>query len=268
MAKNRVETIYEDGQIVAVNKPASISVGIDRTGKINLVNFLQKQRKEKEKLKIIHDLDKEVSGIVILAKNADAQKKMSQYFESGQVKIIYLAFVSGAGLEKTGVIDAPLGEDFKNHQKMRVDSKHGTEAQTKWQLLADFGSISLVAAMLKTGTTHQIRVHLQHADMPLAVDSLYGSEQEIMLSNFKRDYRLGKYAEEKPLIDRLTLCAYELTIENYQDGKELRLVAPLEKKFKATVKMLTKYNANGLEAFVEKENFNRLVNSEPLILDI
>jgi 23S rRNA pseudouridine1911/1915/1917 synthase len=266
MAKNRVETIYEDQQIVAVNKPSGISVAVDRTGKTNLLDFLQHQRKEK--LKIIHELDKEASGIIILAKNTDAQKKMSQYFENGRAKIIYLAFVAVTGLDKTGIIDAPLGEDFKNHQKMRVDLKHGTEAQTKWQLLADFGGISLIAALPAAGMADQIRVHLPYAGMPLAIDSLYGSNQEIMLSNFKRDYRLGKYAEEKPLIDRLTLCAYELTIENYQDGKELRLVAPLEKKFKATVKMLTKYNANGLEAFVEKENFNRLVNSEPLILDI
>jgi hypothetical protein len=73
---------------------------------------------------------------------------------------------------------------------------------------------------------------------------------------------LGKYEEEKPLIDRLTLCAYELEIENHH------FVAPLEKKFKATIKMLTKYNPNGLDAFVEKDNLNRLLDSQPLLLQI
>jgi RluA family pseudouridine synthase len=268
MAKNRVETIYEDGQIVAVNKPSGMSVAVDGTGKTNLLDFLQKQRKDKEKLKIVHQLDKEASGIVILAKNTDAQRKVSQYFENGQVRNIYLAFVAWTGLERTGVIDAPLGEDLKKKQKIYVDLKHGKDAQTKWQRLADFGSISLIAVLPITDITHQIQVHLQHAGMPLAIDPLYGQNDGIMLSSFKHDYRLGKYAEEKPLIDRLTLCLYQLEIENYQDGKELHLIAPLEKKFKATVKMLTKYNTNGLEAFVEKETFNRLVNAEALKLEI
>jgi len=268
MAKNRVETIYEDGQIVAVNKPSGMSVAVDGTGKTSLIDFLQKQRKDKEKLKTVHQLDKDASGIVILAKNTDAQKKVSQYFENGQVRNIYLAFVAWTGLERTGVIDAPLGEDFKKKQKIYVDLKHGKDAQTKWQTLADFGSISLIAVLPITDITHQIQVHLQHAGMPLAIDPLYGQNDGIMLSSFKYSYRLGKYAEEKPLIDRLTLCAYEIRIENYQDGKELRLIAPLEKKFKATVKMLTKYNNNGPEAFVEEETFNRLINAEALILDI
>ncbi|MDD5135280.1 MAG: pseudouridine synthase [Phycisphaerae bacterium] len=268
MAKNRVETIYEDGQIVAVNKPSGINVAIDGTGKINLLDFLQKQRKDKEKLKIVHDLDKDASGIVILAKNTDAQKKMAQYFENGQVRNIYLAFVAAAGLERTGIIDAPLGEDFKKKQKIYVDLKHGKDAQTKWQTLADFGSISLVAVRPVTDITHQIQVHMHYAGMPLAIDPLYGQGEPIMLSSFKYSYRLGKFAEEKPLIDRLTLCDYELIIENYPDDKELRLIAPLEKKFKATVKMLTKYNTSGIEAFVEEETFNRLVNAEALILEI
>jgi hypothetical protein len=83
-----------------------------------------------------------------------------------------------------------------------------------------------------------------------------------MLSSFKAGYKLAKFAEEIPLITRLTLCAYELEVEN------LHLVAPLEKKFKAAIKMLTKYNPKGPEAFINKDNFNRLLNSESLPLDI
>ena len=174
---------------------------------------------------------------MILAKNTDAQRKFSEYFEKGQVRKIYLALITGSPSEKTGIIDAPLTQSKKNPQIMEVDLKNGKDAQTQWELLANFGSISLLAARPLTGRTHQIRVHLQYAGMPLAIDPLYGQNQAIMLSSFKADYKLGKYEEEKPLIDRLTLCAYELEIES------LHLVAPLEKKFKATIKMLTKYNS-------------------------
>ncbi|MCX5633197.1 MAG: RNA pseudouridine synthase [Phycisphaerae bacterium] len=262
MAKDNIEIIYEDQQIIAINKPAGISVTADRTGKMNLIDFLQIKRKEEQDLKIVHRLDKGTSGIMILAKNTDAQRKFSEYFEKGQVRKTYLAIITGLPSEKTGMIDAPIMQGKKNSQIMEVDFKKGKDAQTKWELLANFGNISLIAARPITGRTHQIRIHFQYAGMPLAIDPLYGQNQAIMLSSFKANYKLGKYEEEKPLIDRLTLCAYQLEIEN------LHLIAPLEKKFKATIKMLTKYNPNGLDAFVEKDNLNRLLDSQPLLLQI
>lgn len=262
MTKNNIEVLYQDSQIIAVNKPPGISVTADRTGKMNLLEYLRLQLNSEEKLKIIHRLDKETSGIIILAKDTDAQRKFSQYFETGQVIKIYLAIITGFPSETSGIIDAPIGENRKNAQMMEVDFKNGKEAQTKWELVANFTGCSLIAARPLTGRTHQIRVHFHYAGMPLAVDPLYGSNKAIMLSSFKADYRLGKYEEEKPLIDRLTLCAYELKIEN------LELIAPLEKKFKAAIKMLTKYNPKGQDAFIEKDNFNRLMNSQHLLLKI
>jgi hypothetical protein len=83
-----------------------------------------------------------------------------------------------------------------------------------------------------------------------------------MLSAFKSNYRLGKYAEEKPLIERLTLCAYELEIENHH------FIAPLEKKFKATIKMLTKYSSKGHGAFLNEKHFEEILDSKSLSLDI
>jgi RluA family pseudouridine synthase len=262
MAKNNIEIIYEDQQIIAVNKPAGISVTSDGTKKINLIDLLQVQRKEEQKLKIIYQLDKDTSGLMLLAKSTDAQRKFSEYFEKGQVRKIYLALITGSPSEQTGRIDAPLAQSKKNPEKIQVDYKNGKDAQTLWELLADFGSISLIAVRPITGRTHQIRVHFQYAGMPLAIDPLYDQNQAIMLSSFKADYRLGKYEEEKPLIDRLTLCAYELEIEN------LHLVSPLEKKFKAAIKMLTKYNARRLDAFDIKDNFTHLLDSQPLLLQI
>ncbi len=130
MAKNDIEIIYEDEQIIAVNKPAGISVTADRTGKKNLLDYLEIQRKEEEKLKLIHRLDKDTSGIIILAKNTDAQRKYSEYFEKGKVRKIYLALVTGSPFEKAGIIDAPIGESGKNSQIMKVDVKNGKEASS------------------------------------------------------------------------------------------------------------------------------------------
>jgi RluA family pseudouridine synthase len=266
MAKNTIEIIYEDDGIVAVNKPAGISVGADRLGKESLAGLLQNQRKDDKKLYIIHPLDREASGIVILAKTTDSQKKMSLLFDNGQVKMIYLALVHSSGDEKTGIIDEPIDEDPRHQQRMRIAPKNGIAAKTQWQKLANFGSISLLAVEPMTHIAQQIQVHLQHCGMGLAIDPQYGQSEPIMLSSFKYGYRLAKYTEEKPLIERLTLCAYQLEIENYKAGEKLCLVAPLEKKFKATVKMLTKYNHNGMNAFYEQENFNQLVNGEKLWL--
>ena len=161
-----------------------------------------------------------------------------------------------------------MAQNGRNPDKIEVDYKHGKDAQTQWELLADFGGLSLLAVKPLTDRMHQIQVHLQYANMPLAIDTLDGQNQAIMLSSFKANYKLGKYAEEKPLIDRLTLCAYEAKIEYFADSGPLHLVAPLEKKFKATIKMLTKYNPNGPAAFINEENFNRLLDSKALLLGI
>jgi 23S rRNA pseudouridine1911/1915/1917 synthase len=269
MIKNTIDTIYEDDSIVAVNKPAGISVGADRLGKANLADLLQKQRKDDKKLRVIHHLDKEASGIIVLAKTAESQKKMSQLFDTGQAKMVYLALVNSTmGEEQTGIVDEPISEDHKHQQRMQIDPENGTPAQTKWQKLANFGGISLLAIEPLTHISHphQIQVHLQHCGMGLVIDPLYGQNDAIMLSSFKHGYRLAKYEVEKPLIERLTLCAYQLEIENYKNGEKLNLVAPLEKKFRATVKMLTKYNNSGQEAFDNPENFNHLVNGERICL--
>lgn len=255
-----MEIIYQDEKIIAINKPAGISVTHDRSGGEDLIEVLQKQTGI-EDLRIIHRLDKDTTGIMLVAKNKDAQTQYCTLFEESKVKKTYLAFVNGKPDGLSGKIDAPISQT-RDQRKMQIDLKKGKEAQTAWQLLADFGSISLLAARPLTGRTHQIRVHFDHAGFPLAIDPLYSLNTPIMLSSFKTNYRLGKFAEEKPLIERLTLCAYELEIENHH------FIAPLEKKFKATLKMLTKYNSNGTAAFVKDQTFEQLLSSKPLSLDI
>ena len=254
MAKTGIEIIYEDGNTLVVNKPSGISVTKDRTGQESLVHILQKQLCDQPAdLRLVHRLDKDTSGVMIIAKNITAQRKLTECFEKRLVKKTYLAFVRGVPQDSQGLVRAPLSAGRKTPQRMIIDPQKGKDAVTQWKLLADFGTVALLAVFPLTGRTHQIRVHLQSIDMPLAVDPLYGSGAALFLSEFKTDYRLGKGRVEKPLIDRLTLHSYQLEFEEIFSNTPDCFIAALDQKFAATIKMLAKYNHKGREAFVQPE---------------
>jgi 23S rRNA-/tRNA-specific pseudouridylate synthase len=121
-------------------------------------------------------------------------------------------------------------------------STHGRPAKTLWQVEDTFGEYCLVRCFPKTGKTHQIRVHLMSAGLPLAVDALYNAPKEptlpgIFLSQFKRGYRWTRGEKERPLIARLTLHAEKLRFENVT-GEKVELIGPLPKDFRATLNQL------------------------------
>ena len=169
-------------------------------------------------------------------------------------------------MQDEGTIDAPIGNNRKDPRLMGIDfSKRGKKAVTNWRLLADFGLTALVAVEPITGRTHQIRVHLPSMGMPLAVDPLYGNREGLMLSSFKTGYRLGKWQEEKPLIERLTLHAYQLQLPETSDQQPAAIfVAKLDKKFAATLKMLAKHSRQGLAAFKDPDTLTAILEGKPL----
>ena len=138
----------------------------------------------------------------------------------------------------------PLSPDRKLVGQMMVH-KRGKPARTEYKVEETFRGLTLVRVFPRTGKTHQIRVHLRHAGHPLAVDPLYGpppGEQGpgLFLSQYKRDYHLGKFQEERPLMPRLTLHAERLAI-TLPTGEAKEIVAELPKDFRATLNMLRKY---------------------------
>ncbi len=280
MSKTKVEVIYQDSSILVINKPSGVSVTADRTGADELLDLLAVELEAQAvgELRLVHRLDKDTSGVMILAKNIEAQRRFTGYFEDRCVKKTYLALVNGLVSEPQGIIDAPVAALEKKPGLMRIDTKVGKKAVTEWKLLADFGAIALLAVNPLTGRTHQIRVHLASAGMPLAIDPMYGSSSPLLLSDHKADYKLGKFQIEKPLIERLTLHAYQLeflqqtqTVIHEQPAIPAKagtqphyFVAPLDKKFKAAIKMLTKYNPKGPMAFLNQDDFDKIINGQKI----
>ena len=276
MPKNEIEIIYQDTNIIVINKPAGISVTKDRSGKPQLTDILAKQlgNEMTAKLRLVHRLDKDTSGVMILALNRAAQRQFADYFFKRTVKKTYLAIVKGAAFEPDGVVDAPIAPCKNKPGLMVIDRKDGKESITNWRLLANFGLVSLLAVTPLTGRTHQIRVHLTSIGLPLAFDPIYAVKSPIMLSEYKKDYRLGRFQEEKPLIERLTLHAYQIILPpelvlrresqglSNAEGSGIQnncFIAKLDKKFAATIKMLTKHNPQGPSAFFNPTEFDRIL---------
>lgn len=197
----------------------------------------------------VHRIDKDTSGVLLFAKNRSAQQFVSEQFQNRKVEKEYLALVIGNPAQMEGTIDAPMRRDPSNALRMEIH-RVGKPALTHWKLLQRFRGYSLLQVMPQTGKTHQIRVHLASIGHPLVIDPLYGSrlrkkdefdrEPGLYLSSFKRDYRSSRDAEERPLIGRLTLHAHRLALL-HPNGSPLKMEAEAPKDFRAALNMLTKY---------------------------
>jgi RluA family pseudouridine synthase len=268
----QIEIIYQDGRIIVINKPAGLSVTKDRNSSVWLLDLLEKQMAGTlaEKIRLVHRLDKETSGVMILAKSKDAQRQFTGYFERRLVKKTYLALVRGRTESASGVIDVPIGPKKEAGQLMCIKRKGGRYAVTEWQILADFGGVLLLMVRPLTGRTHQIRMHLSSIGLHIIADKLYGNSGGLYLSEFKSDYRLGWGQTEKPLINRLALHAYSIEFspafsnESKSGGRKNLpeyFIAPLDKKFKAAIKMLTKYNRKGVDAFADPDVYQKIMSN-------
>jgi hypoxanthine phosphoribosyltransferase len=266
MAKKKIEILFENDDIVIVNKPVGISVTADRGGAADLLMVLAEELSPKEPLRLVHRLDKETSGILLIAKNKEAQSRYSRLFAKRMIQKLYLAIVRGPLPYPGGSIKDPIARSKRNPQAMHVHPRLGKPSHTVWKQLADFGALALVSAQIITGRTHQIRIHFSHRGMPLAIDSIYGSTEPLMLSAFKNRYQAKFEKDEPPMIDRLTLHAYQLTIPvgPAEAEEAMTFTAPLDKKFAAAIKLLTKHTAKSAGGFKDKSDLDRILTAQPL----
>lgn len=238
--KKKIEILYQDEDIIIVNKPAPLLSISDRydPSKYNLQEYLNKNFGQ---VFVVHRIDKETSGVMVFAKNEQAHANLSQQFENRKVQKIYLALVSGRMSQESGIIDKPIAHSQSGVHKMVIANK-GKRSITHFKVLEYFKSYSLLEVDLKTGRTHQIRVHFNAIGYPLAIDKLYAKKTEFFLSDVKRKkYRIGKDQEERPLMTRHSLHSRSLSFEHPTTKEKMTFIADLPKDFRAVLSQLRKW---------------------------
>lgn len=232
-------TIFSDENFVVLNKRSGLLVAADRYDK-DAPRLDTLAEKEFGKLYAVHRIDKDTSGLIVYARTTDAQKFFSMQFEERKIKKIYHCLVHGRPLWQSITVDLPLLPDGDSRHRSTVNRQKGKPAKTDFRLLGNCGAYSWIEAQPLTGRTHQIRAHLAANELYIVCDSLYGRNQKpVRLSDIKRRYH-GDVSEEEPLLSRLALHAYQITVAHPVDGNKLTFTAPYQKDMDATRKQLAK----------------------------
>lgn len=231
--------LYKDDNLMAINKPSGWLSIPDRHDP-ELPSVRSWLESKGEKVFIVHRIDRDTSGLLLMARNEAAHKYYNSLFQNRTLHKNYYGLVTGSFEEEQGVYDQPIEEHPTIPGKMRVGRK-GKSAITHYQIEERFRGFSWVRFQIETGRTHQIRVHLQNAGHSLVGDPLYGTADPILLSTFKKKFKLSKAdEEEKPLLSRLALHAFSVELTDMQ-GKEQVFTAPLPKDLDTTLKQLRKW---------------------------
>jgi 23S rRNA pseudouridine1911/1915/1917 synthase len=235
-----IEKIYEDDDLIIVNKPSGLLVIPDRFNSALPCLNKMLESKIKQRLWVVHRLDRDTSGAICFAKNEPTHRYLSLLFQERDVNKYYIALVNGIVTPPEGKIDNFIAEHPVIKGKMIV-SKKGKSAVTAYKVLQQWPLYSLVQFQIFTGRTHQIRVHMQSIGNSIVCDELYGDGKPFFLSNIKRKFRLSeKDEQEKPLLSRLALHANKIEFKK-EDGTEIIAEAPLPKDISACVKQLNKW---------------------------
>ncbi|HSH05839.1 MAG TPA: RluA family pseudouridine synthase [Anaerolineae bacterium] len=226
-----LDILYEDDDILVVNKGAGMvvhpAVGHETGTLVNAVlahcgDILSVGGEKRPG--IVHRLDKETSGVMVVAKNDASLQALQAQFKERTVRKKYLALVEGDVEPAEALIDAPIGRDPKQRKRMAVipygSSARSREAQTAYKVMRRWGEHTLVACWPKTGRTHQIRVHMAFAGYPLVGDKVYGRRRQTI--KMKRQF----------------LHAAELCLTHPVDGREMCWEAPLPNDLQAVVTKL------------------------------
>lgn len=182
-----LDIIYTDNDIIVINKPPDMVVhpGCGRDSK-TLVNALLYHCKDLSGIGgflrpgIVHRLDKDTSGLMVVAKNDKAHQYLSNQFKERKVVKKYLSLVQGTFKERSGEINIAIGRSIKDRKKIGVFSRKRKEAITFFRVLSTFKNSTLLEVTTKTGRTHQIRVHLSYIHHPVIGDSIYGKKNKII----------------------------------------------------------------------------------------
>ena len=231
-----LDILFEDKSLLVVNKPAGLVVhpaaGLEEHTLVNALLFHCKGSLSGiggvARPGIVHRLDKETSGCLVVAKNDETHIALSEQFANRVVKKVYHAIVCGEVPREAGEIHAAIARHPTHRKRMAVhDDSDGRAAHTSYRVLEKLNHATLVEAQIHTGRTHQIRVHFQHLGHPVVGDDTYGSTKN------KRLKELANYAAP-----RVLLHAKELSFIHPRTQKTLKFSAPLPDDFKLALKLL------------------------------
>ena len=191
--------IYEDSDLLVIDKPAGLAVhpapGTPSGTLANAVlHYLPSLAADADSLRpgIVHRLDKDTSGLIIVAKNRTAQANLSDQFKNRTVKKTYITLVKGKLTPEKGIIEADIGRDPKNRQRMAVVAEgEGRDARTEYKVIRYYDNNTLLEIHPETGRTHQIRVHLAAIGYPVVGDATYGTTTKHVTRQFLHAGKIG-----------------------------------------------------------------------------
>ena len=234
-----ISILYEDGDVIVLNKPPGLVVHPGAGHKSRtLVNALLFHCPDLERVGggfrpgIVHRLDKDSSGILVVAKNDKAHESLSRQFKKRQVQKRYLALVYGNVKAPEGVISLPIGRHPTDRKKMSTESRRSRSTETRWKIKEAFSGVTLFEIDLKTGRTHQVRVHCAAIGHPVVGDATYGGKKRW------KDLAQGPMQDLARAIRRQMLHAWKLSFVHPRTGQWMHFESPVPKDMASVLESL------------------------------
>jgi len=235
----KLDIVFEDDKILILNKPSGLvthpGAGNTHGTLANGILFARPELSQLDRAGIVHRLDKDTSGLMVVAKTETAKLSLIKQLESHSVSREYSAIVYGS-MVTGGMVDEPIGRDSVNRQKQAV-TKGGKPAITHYRVIEKFKNFTLIKAILETGRTHQIRVHMSHIGHPLLGDFTYGGKVKFP-KGAKEELKVA--IKEFP---RQALHAKKLSIIHPRDNKELYWKSKLPEDLDKMINILREYDS-------------------------
>ncbi|MBO0859190.1 MAG: RluA family pseudouridine synthase [Chloracidobacterium sp.] len=240
-----LDIFYEDEEIIVVNKPAGMvthpgagaASGTLANGLVYYLNRIGLQpprRGGTSRPGIVHRLDVGTSGLIVVAKTDRAHLNLAEQFESRSVTKVYIALVYGTVKEDSGRIEGPIGRDPRNRVKMAV-TRDGRSATTLYRVVERFDEFTLLEVEIKTGRTHQIRVHLAHIKHPVVADTTYGAGRANSIKNARLRAAVAQ-------LDRPFLHASRLGFAHPVKGERMEFTAALPTELREFLERISSAN--------------------------